>query len=134
MTTSYEAWDPDPALFDAVFACNSFHWVDRAIRFHKSAGVLRPWGHLIVLATPWVVPDDADRFWWDVQDDYVAVGAERVDPATKHPDRTGGARLWTVRGANDPAIPLRRHLHRRRLRRQPLDPVGHQGALRRRPS
>lgn len=41
------------------------------------------------MATPWVVPDDADRFWWEVQDDYVAVGAERADPATKHPDRIG---------------------------------------------
>ncbi|HXH58379.1 class I SAM-dependent methyltransferase [Iamia sp.] len=89
VTTSYEAWDPDSARFDAVFASNSFHWVDPAIRFHKSATVLRPCGHLIVLATPWVIPDDADRFWWDVQDDYVAVGGGWVDPATKHPDRTG---------------------------------------------
>jgi len=87
--TSYEAWDPGPVRFDAVLACNSFHWVDPAIRFHKSAAVLRPGGHLVVLATSWVIPDDADRFWWDVQDDYVAVGAERVDPATKHPDRIG---------------------------------------------
>lgn len=89
VTASYEAWDPGSARFDAVFACNSFHWVDPAIRFQKSAAVLRPDGHLIVLATPWVIPDDADRFWWDVQDDYVAVRGERVDPATKHPDRIG---------------------------------------------
>jgi len=87
VTTSYEAWDPGSARFGAVFACNSFHWVDPAVRFHKSATALRPGGHLIVLATPWVIPDDADRFWWDVQDDYVAVGGERIDPATKHPDR-----------------------------------------------
>jgi protein-L-isoaspartate O-methyltransferase len=39
VTTSYEAWDPGSARFDAVFACNSFHWVDPAIRFHKSAAV-----------------------------------------------------------------------------------------------
>ncbi len=89
VTTSYEAWDPGSAPFDAVFACNSLHWVDPAIRFHKSAAVLRPGGHLIALATPWVIPDDADQFWWDVQDDYVAVGGERIDPATKHPDRVG---------------------------------------------
>jgi SAM-dependent methyltransferase len=89
VTTSYEAWDPGGERFDAVFACNSFHWVDPAIRFRRSAAVLEPGGHLIVLATPWVVPDDADRFWWDVQDDYAAVGAGRVDPATAHPDRVG---------------------------------------------
>ena len=33
------------------------------------------------------MPDDAARFWWDIQDDYVAVGSERLDPATQHPDR-----------------------------------------------
>lgn len=87
LTTSFEAWDPGDATFDAVFACNSFHWIDPEVRFAKAAAVLSPTGHLVVLATSWVVPDDADRFWWDVQDDYAAIGAERVDPATKHPDR-----------------------------------------------
>lgn len=87
VATSYEDWDPGRERFGAVFACNSFHWVDPAIRFHKSAEVLVPRGCLIVLATPWVIPDGADRFWWEVQDDYAAVTGERVDPATKHPDR-----------------------------------------------
>jgi SAM-dependent methyltransferase len=87
LTTSFEAWDPRGAQFDAVFACNSFHWVDPEVRFRKSAALLESGGHLIVLATPWVIPDDAERFWWDVQDDYTAVGAGRVDPATAHPDR-----------------------------------------------
>lgn len=89
VATSFEAWDPGPAKFDAVLACNSFHWLEPDIRFAKSAAVLAPRGHLIVLAMSWVVPDDADRFWWDVQDDYVAVGGQRVDPATKHPDSVG---------------------------------------------
>ena len=89
VTTSFEAWDPGAARFDAVFACNSFHWVSPEIRFRKSASVLRPGGHLVVLATPWVTPDNADRFWWDVQDDYEAVGGNRSDPATMHPDRIG---------------------------------------------
>lgn len=86
VTASFEAWDPGPARFDAVVACNSFHWVDPAVRFTKAASVLSPGGHLVVLATPWVVPRDADRFWWDVQDDYVAAGYGRLDPATLDPD------------------------------------------------
>ena len=91
MTTSFEAWSPpDEATFDAVVTCNSFHWIDPDVRFVKAAAVLEPDGHLAVLSTPWVVPEDADRFWWDVQDDYDAVGGGRVDPATKHPDRVGG--------------------------------------------
>jgi len=88
-TTSFEAWDPGEARFDAVFACNSFHWVHPDIRFVKASAVLRSRGHLVVLATPWVIPADADRFWWDVQDDYAAVGAGRVDPATKRPGLVG---------------------------------------------
>jgi hypothetical protein len=40
-----------------------------------------------VIGTPWVIPSDADPFWWEVQDDYDAVGGARVDPATAHPDR-----------------------------------------------
>jgi SAM-dependent methyltransferase len=89
VTSSFETWDPGDSAVDAVFACNSFHWIDPDIRFVKSAAVLKPDGHLVELATPWVIPDDADQFWWDVQEDYVAVGGKRVDPSTKHPDRIG---------------------------------------------
>jgi SAM-dependent methyltransferase len=88
-TTSFEGWDPHDETFDAVFACNSFHWVEAEVRFVKAAAVLKPHGHLVVVSTPVVVPEGASRFWWDVQDDWVAVGAERVDPATKHPDLVG---------------------------------------------
>ncbi|MGH9243942.1 MAG: class I SAM-dependent methyltransferase [Acidimicrobiales bacterium] len=84
--TSFEAWDPSDARFDAVFACNSFHWIDPDTRFAKVVEVLEPHGHLVLVSTPVVVPENASRFWWDVQDDWAAVGADYVDPATKHPD------------------------------------------------
>lgn len=90
LTTSFEAWDPGEARFDLVFACNSFHWVDPDIRFVKAAAVLNPQGRLVVISTPVVVPEGANRFWWAVQDDWVAVGAERVDPATAFPDLVDG--------------------------------------------
>jgi SAM-dependent methyltransferase len=86
IATSFEAWDPADATFDAVFACNSLHWIDPDVCFVKAAAVLNPGGHLVVVSTPVVVPDDASRFWWDVQDDWEAVGSERLDPATRHPD------------------------------------------------
>jgi SAM-dependent methyltransferase len=110
VTTEFEAWDPGPVRFDAVFACNSFHWIDPAVRFARAAVVLRPGGHLVVLSTPWVVPDGADRFWWDVQDDYAADGGERLDPATQHPDRVGdlGPAVRASGLFEEPAI--RRHL------------------------
>jgi SAM-dependent methyltransferase len=86
LTTSFETWNPEEAGFDAVFAANSFHWLDPDVRFIKSAMVLGPRGSLVVLSTPVVVPEGASRFWWELQDDWAAVGADRVDPATKHPD------------------------------------------------
>jgi SAM-dependent methyltransferase len=109
MTTSFEAWEPGPARFDAVVACNSFHWVEPAVRFAKAASVLALGGHLVVLATPWVIPPDADRFWWDVQDDYAAAGAGRQDPASMHPDLVGdlGAEVRSSGLFDEPAI--RRH-------------------------
>lgn len=84
--SSFEAWDPDGERFDAVVACNSFHWVEPDVRLAKVAEVLVAHGHLVVLATPVVVPDGAARFRWDGQDNWAAVGAERVDPSTKHRD------------------------------------------------
>jgi SAM-dependent methyltransferase len=136
LTTSFEAWDPGSTRVAAVFACNSFHWVDPAVRLTKSAAVLHPDGHLIVLATPWVVPDHADRFWWEVQDDYAAIGSERLDPATQHPDprrrRLDPGVVGPVRRTHDPPTPLRGHLHRGSVRPQPLHPVRHQGVPARR--
>lgn len=85
-STGFEEWDPDVSDFDGIFACNSFHWVDPEVRLARSAALLEPGGHLVVLSTPVVVPDRASRFWWDIQDDWVAAGSERVDPASKHPD------------------------------------------------
>ena len=83
---SFEHWDPGEQRFDAVVAFNSWHWVDPAVGMARAAAVLKLHGHLVVVTTPVVVPDGASRFWWEVQDDWVAVGAERLDPATKHPE------------------------------------------------
>jgi len=87
LNTSFEAFEPDGARFDAVFACNSFHWIDPDLRYAKAADLLRPDGYLVVVSTPWVVPDDADGFWWDVQDDWEAATGRRFDPGAQHPDR-----------------------------------------------
>jgi SAM-dependent methyltransferase len=83
----FEEWSAGGRRFNVVFCCNAFHWIDPEVRFTKAASVLVPDGRLVLMATHWAIPDDADAFWHDIQDDYAAVGGERVDPATKHPDR-----------------------------------------------
>jgi SAM-dependent methyltransferase len=53
LTTTFEAW-PSPSgangEFALVLAAQSFHWVDLAVGFSKAAAVLRPGGHLAIIA------------------------------------------------------------------------------------
>jgi SAM-dependent methyltransferase len=46
--TTFEDWPLEPAAFDLVMAAQSFHWVDPALRFTKTADALRPGGALAV--------------------------------------------------------------------------------------
>ena len=41
VTSSFEDWDPEDELFDAVVSFNAFHWIDPDIRFSKPASVLK---------------------------------------------------------------------------------------------
>lgn len=49
-TTTFEAWTEAPRAFDLVFAAQSFHWIDPAVRFAKAARVLRANGTLAIFA------------------------------------------------------------------------------------
>ena len=44
--TTFEAWDPDGRMFDAVIAGQAWHWVDPALGATKAAQVLRPGGRI----------------------------------------------------------------------------------------
>ena len=79
VVSSFEAWDAGGDRFDAVVAFNSFHWVDPAVRFAKSAEVLRARGVLVVVGMRFVAHADADPVWTALQEDYEAV-AGFVEP------------------------------------------------------
>jgi SAM-dependent methyltransferase len=68
---TFEDWDAGDAQFDAVVAFTAFHWIDPTIRYARSAELLRPGGHLAVVLTDHVLPAGGDRFFADVQEDYV---------------------------------------------------------------
>jgi SAM-dependent methyltransferase len=74
VTCAFEDWHPQEALFDAVVAVNSLHWIDPQLRYAKPYGLLRPGGTMAVAGCLWARPADAERFWTDVQADYRAVG------------------------------------------------------------
>jgi hypothetical protein len=89
--TSFEAWDPRERHSMRCSPVTRSTGLTPDVHFVKAAAVLKPHGHLVVISTPVVVPMHADRFWWDVQDDWVAVGAERVwCPPIASRTRSGG--------------------------------------------
>jgi SAM-dependent methyltransferase len=80
VTSSFEDWQPHHALFDAVVAVSSLHWIDPQIRFSKPYTLLRFGGAMAVAGCLWARPADAGRFWTEVQADYRAVGYEGDPP------------------------------------------------------
>jgi SAM-dependent methyltransferase len=46
---TFEAWEPAGRTFDLVYAAQSIHWIDVAVRYVKIADVLAPGGHVAVI-------------------------------------------------------------------------------------
>lgn len=74
VNSAFEDWRPPEAVFDAVVAVSSLHWIDPQLRYSKPRALLRPGGVMAVAGCLWAQPADAGRFWKDVQADYRAVG------------------------------------------------------------
>ena len=53
-TSSFEDWTPEEEPFDLLLSATAFHWVEPAVRYRKSARVLRDGGFLTLL---WNRPD-----------------------------------------------------------------------------
>jgi len=80
VTCSFEDWQPQGALFDAVVAFNSLHWIDPQLRYSKPYGLLRSGGAMAVAGCLWAQPAAAEHFWTDVQEDYRAARFEGSSP------------------------------------------------------
>ncbi|HTR93069.1 MAG TPA: class I SAM-dependent methyltransferase [Trebonia sp.] len=89
VTSTFEDWRPtDDGPWDAVVAFNSLHWVDQRVRYAKPAAPLRPGGAFVVAGCAWARPSDAEPFWTDVQEDYLAVGISGVAATAAGADTT----------------------------------------------
>ena len=86
INASFETWRPTEAGFDAVVAFTAFHWIDPDLRYAKSASLLRAEGTLAVIETKHVLPEGGDRFFAEVQEDYVALVPGADDGPPPHPD------------------------------------------------
>ncbi len=72
---AFESWQPpDSGRFDLVFAATAWHWIDPAVRYRRTWGLLRPGGHLAFWSATHVFPDDGDPFFAEIQDVYDEIG------------------------------------------------------------
>lgn len=123
INSSFEAWDAAGARFDGVVVVNAVHWIDPAIRYAKSAHLLRDDGALAVVSSHYVLPDNGDPFLAEVQADYAAIRGGPAQQPPPHPDAVGDRRdeieasgyfrnvavrryLWSVRFTADEYVTL----------------------------
>jgi SAM-dependent methyltransferase len=86
VNADFETWQPSGQSFDAVVAFTAFHWIDPAVRYEKSASLLRAGGVLAIVATEHVLPAGGDQFFADVQADYIAATDETDDSPPPLPE------------------------------------------------
>jgi len=110
VNTTFEAWRPGVADFDAVVAFTSFHWVDPEERFVKTAAVLRERGALAVVEAPHVLPEGGDPFWVEVQEDYDAVVPSDENRPPLRPDEVGDLSDEIDGSGYFRTVAVRRHL------------------------
>jgi SAM-dependent methyltransferase len=110
LVSPFETWDAGDAEFDAVVAFTAFHWIDPAARYEKAARVLRPGGALAVVVTDHVVPDRADPFAVEVQEDYDVVVPSPDNRPPPHPDEVGDLRDEILASGRFVEVEVRRHL------------------------
>lgn len=66
--------------YDLLFAATAFHWLDPAVRFERSADLLKPGGTLAIFAN--IHPRPFTGFFADVQRFYRELGPEWGNPDT----------------------------------------------------
>jgi SAM-dependent methyltransferase len=89
INADFETWQAPRADFDAVVSFTAFHWIDPAVKFEKSASLIRDGGALAVVETEHVMPPDGDAIFAEMQEDYGAVLPDVKAEGPRHPDAIG---------------------------------------------
>ncbi len=106
----FERWQPDGTPYDGVAAFLSFHWVDPERRYELAAAMLRPDGALAVASVHHVMPPAADPFYFEIQEDYRAVGPAGDSPPPTPDGIVGVVADFEASGLFGPAT-VRRHVY-----------------------
>lgn len=125
VVATFEEWPGGGTPFDLVFAATSWHWLDASVAYQKAAALLRPRGHLAIVATEHVLPAaGGDAFFREVEEAYDDVGLGDGQGGPKPPE---AIRTPDVLGRPVPRPP--RHVLRPHRRHAPAAGA----SLRRRP-
>jgi SAM-dependent methyltransferase len=103
-----EHWEPEASPYDGVAAFLAFHWVDPERRYELAASMLRQGGALAVVSAHHVMPPGADPFYFDVQEDYRAVGMAGDQPPPPPDEIVGVAAEIEASGLFGPVAVRRR--------------------------
>ena len=93
--TSFEEWESNRQVYDLIIAATSFHWVDPAAAYAKSAAILKSTGSLAVFSNTHVGQNEG--FFARVQDVYNACAHSmmRADPdGRKRSQKPAGAECF----------------------------------------
>jgi SAM-dependent methyltransferase len=104
----FEHWQSEAAPYDGVAAFLAFHWVDPARRYELAARLLRPKGALAVASVHHVMPPGADPFYFEIQEDYRAVGLAGDDAPPPPGEIVGIAHEIEASGFFEPVAVRRR--------------------------
>ncbi len=110
LNARFEDWDAGGAVFDVVFAANSWHWLDPELRYRKAAALLRPGGVLALSISHHAFPSGFDPFFTEIQACYEAIGEPRLAWPPPPPDEVPGAREEIERSGFFEDIRIARYL------------------------
>ena len=87
----FEDWSaPEP--FDLALAITSWHWLDPAVRYQRTAAALKPGAILALSISEQAFPSDFDPFFEQIQDGYEAIGVGRLPWPPPSPESIADAR------------------------------------------
>ncbi|MDO3703097.1 class I SAM-dependent methyltransferase [Micromonospora sp. C28SCA-DRY-2] len=92
--------------FDLVFAATSWHWLDPRVAYRRAAELLRPGGHLAIVATEHVSPPGGDDFFRHVQRIYDEVGMGDGQDGPKPPEAIPAPDVAAIGGSGFFAQPI----------------------------
>ena len=80
VVADFETWTPRRADYDALVSFTAYHWIDRGLRYTRAAEIVREGGALALAMVHHVLPEGADPFFREAQEDYDAVGRGGTPP------------------------------------------------------